>query len=57
MSVTLAFIALDCGTNFEKLGALVFIIPFKTLTPDVIAMRRGLGTRPIGLGKWGRSRQ
>jgi len=56
MSITLAFVALGCGTNYGEIMALVSIVPFKTLTLDVIPMWRGLGTRLMGLGRWRRSR-
>jgi len=49
MSITLAFVAFDCGTNFEKLRVFTFVVPFKTLALDVILMWRILGTRPIEL--------
>ena len=40
MSITLACIAFSYGTNFEKLEAFAFVIPFKTLALDVIPMWR-----------------
>ena len=49
MSITLAFVTFGCETNFGKLGAFVFDVPFKTLALDVIPMWGVLGTRPIKL--------
>jgi len=45
VSITLTFVALGYGTNFEKLGAFVFVLPFKTLVLDVIPMWKSTGTR------------
>jgi len=51
MSITLAFVALGCRTNSRGSSALISVVPFKTLTFDVIPMWRSLGTRPMGLGR------
>jgi len=54
MSITLACIAFSYGTNFEKLEAFAFVIPFKTLALDVIPIRGfwvlGLLSRGDGKG-------
>jgi len=36
VSVTLTFVALDCGTNFGGIWALFSVVPFKILILDVI---------------------
>ena len=38
MPITLAFVAFDCGTNFRKLGDLIFVVPFKILSLDAILL-------------------
>ena len=42
MYVILAFVVLNCGTNFEKLGALVSVVLFTTFAIDVIPMCEGV---------------
>ena len=57
MPISLALVAFGCGTNFGEVlfNAFVFVVPFKTLAL-CHSYVRVVGTRPMGLGKWERSR-